>query len=396
MHCNKPWNREFIDANFSKSFLNGSLKLKREDVLLGIEEALLPETQELAVATRELQERVAVRAELKAALKLALDGYNAEENRLRAQIAVENAAILRLKARLHGVEIADAVAHGRDVQFIKHCPANACNGFLTAQYNCGLCKIKVCSKCLAPKGDNPAEHTCDPDAVASVEFLMRDTRPCPTCAAPIHKIDGCDQMWCTRCQTAFSWRTGRVETGTVHNPHWYEYQRRINNGQAAREAVPVDDPCAEGQGEQMPAYWVLPRARLSDRLISIHRKVGHIEYMRLPLYRGTFDPRENLDMRIAFLLGSIDKDSWKKRLQRREKERAKDLAIRHALEVVTRGSADIFHRLIRDAAFVVEAAEVELEALRKYANECLAQVCKRFGCIKIHMNDEWSMIQSRM
>ena len=47
-------------------------------------------------------------------------------------------------------------------------------------------------------------HKCDEEKVASVEMLKRDTKPCPKCGTPIHKIEGCDQMWDPQCGTAFS------------------------------------------------------------------------------------------------------------------------------------------------------------------------------------------------
>ena len=54
-------------------------------------------------------------------------------------------------------------------------------------------------------------------------------------------LSNCDQMYCTQCQTAFSWRTGKIETGTIHNPHYYEFQRKMNGGVAPR--VAGDNPC---------------------------------------------------------------------------------------------------------------------------------------------------------
>ena len=34
-------------------------------------------------------------------------------------------------------------------------------------------------------------------------------------------------MWCTQCNIAFSWNTGKKVRGVVHNPHYYEW---IKNG----------------------------------------------------------------------------------------------------------------------------------------------------------------------
>jgi hypothetical protein len=45
----------------------------------------------------------------------------------------------------------------------------------------------------------------------------------------------CDQIWCSLCQTAFSWKTGIIEVGRIHNPHYYEFLRKQNNGEIPRE-----------------------------------------------------------------------------------------------------------------------------------------------------------------
>ena len=33
-------------------------------------------------------------------------------------------------------------------------------------------------------------------------------------------------MWCTQCHIAFSWKSGHKVTGTIHNPHFYQWQRQ--------------------------------------------------------------------------------------------------------------------------------------------------------------------------
>lgn len=46
----------------------------------------------------------------------------------------------------------------------------------------------------------------------------------------------CSQIWCTICHTAFDWKTGEIEKKRIHNPHYYEYLRKISpNGEIPRE-----------------------------------------------------------------------------------------------------------------------------------------------------------------
>ena len=46
-------------------------------------------------------------------------------------------------------------------------------------------------------------------------------------------------MFCVSCQATFSWRTGKVESGTTHNPHYFEWLR-----QRGSEVLRISgDPC---------------------------------------------------------------------------------------------------------------------------------------------------------
>ncbi len=124
--------------------------------------------------------------------------------------------------------------------FIMKCQINGCEGFLSQQYKCGLCSKFTCSHCYIPKEEN---HECNADDVASTKMIKEETRPCPKCSTRIYKIDGCDQMWCTDCKTAFSWKTGTIVNGTIHNPHYYEYLRNTQ-GSVPRADQPYN-PCGE-------------------------------------------------------------------------------------------------------------------------------------------------------
>ena len=46
-------------------------------------------------------------------------------------------------------------------------------------------------------------------------------------AIPIFKISGCNQMFCTNCHVVFDWNTLKIDTGNVHNAHYFDWMIRI-------------------------------------------------------------------------------------------------------------------------------------------------------------------------
>jgi hypothetical protein len=127
-------------------------------------------------------------------------------------------------------------------------------------------------------------------------------------------------MWCPQCHTAFSWRTGQKETGVVHNPHFYEWQRKQNGGVAPR--VLGDVACGG-----IPHYTEV-RNRLTGLLanemnavMNFHRVVQHVQHVDMARYHNVFNETDNQDMRIQYLLGNMNLDVLKVTIQQREKKR---------------------------------------------------------------------------
>jgi len=156
----------------------------------------------------------------------------------------------------------------------------------------------------------------------------------------------CDQMWCTQCHTAFSWRTGRVETHMVHNPHYYEYQRA--HGTPLPRAV-GDVPC--GGFPEWSVILKLVGGRQSiqtngcgvvQEVINAYRSHPHAMYSLIPRYTEQDRRTENRDLRIKFMIGDITDDEFKKKIQQREKANQRKRAIRQVIEMYTTVITDLF------------------------------------------------------
>jgi hypothetical protein len=378
MSCHTPWNREFLYLHFSKAFVNRDYKAHREQVLFEREKALLPASQHMV----ENWNRAVYLRERYPAMSKEYYELQAKVEALKRQ----RADVLTEMRFLEGTNYQRAMRNGADAaedsdrrSFIRSCPAENCRGFLSSAWKCGTCSVWVCPECHVIKtgGRDDPEHACNPDDVATARLLRRDTKPCPTCAVPITKITGCDQMFCVQCHTAFSWRTGAVVTnGIIHNPHYYEWQRRQNGGVAPR--VPGDQPC----GGLPSLYVLLDVLREADtnirrKLEMYHRVVNHVQHVDLAIIRNQ-EQGDNADLRLRYLTNMIDEKEWKQRLQQREKRRLKNTAVEQILDMFVTLGAEMFRGLINKSE-TPETVLFRILDLAKYSNENIDVLEKRFA-----------------
>jgi hypothetical protein len=227
MNCKIQWNDDFIIDNLTRTFWNKDLKEYQKKVLFDIEKARLQENiveAKCAIEAENIKLRNKEIIKLMKQLKIEKDLNNTKLYRLEKH--PENFT-LNDNGELVNINNNDET-NNKKTQFIMKCTFNECNGFLSSKYKCSLCSNYTCSKCFEQIGvyENFEGHECKPENIESAKLIMKETRNCPNCGVCIFKIDGCDQMWCVQCHTTFSWKTGHIETGKVHNPHYFEYLRR--------------------------------------------------------------------------------------------------------------------------------------------------------------------------
>lgn len=395
MSCRRGWNDEFLDLNFTKAFRTGSYKKHREDVLLEREIAILPTRQPRVEATVMKKE---VTKDIEKVYKELTDLEKVRVDILRRSANL-NRRLTRYTAESEGrPPPAWTLAEGEKpisqekAKFIMKCPDAECRGFLSTAYKCGTCQKWSCSDCLIVKGlEKDSPHTCDPGQKESVALIIKESKACPKCGERISKIDGCDQMWCIDCHTAFSWATGAIVNGIVHNPHYYEYLRKQGNGAAPRNAGDV--PCGG-----IPYYRHLDRAveacgvdikRMMER---IHRITGEIADLRIPAYQGHFNVNDNGDLGVLYLMKDIDREAMKKELAKREMKRNKHLAIRAILEMFVNTSTMMLNEVVTTPPSNLVAFEPTLTAyenLRIYVNESLMGVSRMKNCSVPQISDKW-------
>jgi len=251
--CGKVWSMKHVRKMFQLNFIKGKLSNHQGGILFQREQALFPQTQAEMERRHQLEKEIDQLSKYISELRELAKNEREKIDREKYGTAIceiefdkdYQEIILPINDQINEYEthrehlrfqIKNKNATDKP-KFVKACPSEDCRGFLNDKFDCGLCKTQFCDKCHGKKED---QHICNKDDVATVSFMAKDTKPCPKCGEGIYKIDGCDQMWCPCCHTAFSWRTGNVETN-IHNPHYYEYVRKTGGGQAPRNQGDV--PC---------------------------------------------------------------------------------------------------------------------------------------------------------
>lgn len=259
------------------------------------------------------------------------------------------------------------------------CPTTNCRGFLDDKYECCVCRIKACRKCreIVPHSDGPDDrHTCDPDILLTIQMLAKDTRACPKCASLIYKISGCSQMFCVKCHTAFDWKTGKVETGRIHNPHYYEMLRlNAGDGEIPREAgdTLVDPMCTR----IIHHHEMKVRSPVYDEVL---RSILHISLEVLTSWklRPVDALRENEDSRIRFIMQEMDEKAFKAKLFLCEKTVKKRSAFRGLLEVYVATTSDLLRTLDHTNMATVNQ---QMDTVNAYVNAQMYIIGKKFNCV---------------
>lgn len=291
MSCKKIWTWEFMSKNMEKVYVSKVYKTHREKFLVEKEISKLPESQ---VFVEEQIKKEKKESEMKK-VSLQIQELCKKLNELRFN--TENTAEATQKR-----------------EFIKPCPQNSCRGFLSTALKCGTCEKFACSKCKEPKNEN---HVCDENILENIKGMEKDCKGCPGCGKMIYKIEGCSQMYCTPefggCSTVFDWITMKKNVGLIHNPHYFEWQRKNGNGNVER--TPGDIPC----GRIIDHYFVQRLSSSSLRTIGIN--LLHIIHIEIQRY--TVNVNDNLDLRINYIRNKINKDELKKLVQKRDKANQK-------------------------------------------------------------------------
>ena len=311
MNCQVSFTRGFLLKHLGKSFVETKLRKQVTEQLLVREKALLPQTQPFVEYERAR----------KAELARARFGF---------------------RPRIPAIPVLNTADNNANVVF--PCPAADCRGFVTTG-NCGTCAAKVCLACRELIEDG---HVCDVAALASVAAMTADTKPCPKCGVPIFRSSGCNHMRCTKCWSHFDWHTGRI----LANSSNHHYDNLANA--AARHRDAAENPGSPGNPEtpaaEAPACTdddvvtgdAVPRAdqtHVSDEelLRSLYDDAEVVRCTKATLYSERDSAlkynRKLVQMRVDYLLGTLEESKWATRLFQLEQQTEKDAHVSRVINL---------------------------------------------------------------
>lgn len=377
MNCKHEWNREFIDLLLSRNFRSKDYKKHRENVLLEREKSFFPDTIGLLEENREQYKEC----------KEKLDDLRAQRAEVLKTLADLNASVTKYRNYSYHLE-SDPTSTIKDIQslekktYIRPCIKTGCHGYINHKGTCGICKSHMCMQCHEEKMEG---HECLQENIDSVLQIKKETRSCPKCHVCIFKIDGCRQMWCTHCRTAFDWKTGNVIAGRIHNPHYYEWQKnQMGEGRGGGEA----DPC---QQDELPALTRIRQHYLNinldiytrRRFVEIHRRIVHIQEIEMPRLREGEDEsifRRNIISRVQFLKNSLNEERFKTILVQRDNQMVKKKALYQLYEMITHTVIQLFYEsLTFSCPTFFPTLLQKIDSLLEYSNQQLSAYAKRFG-----------------
>lgn len=301
----------------------------------------------------------------------------------------QNTDELKFKVAKWRLEYAtDDELHKFDHKIVCACIQDKCKGYITnKEHKCNLCNIEICVFCYNKLTET---HSCNTQDIRTVEVLKSSTKPCPNCGSLIQKIDGCNQMWCTNCNTAFGWVSGKIEKGAVHNPHYFEWFNSMkehineeeNNIHLNCSGIPeqryfITHVCLVSKAYDLQTY---------NMLLLFFRLLLHVDEVILYEIVEKNIIKKNLDLRIMWVHNKIDDKKWSTMLYHRDKKKNIQSIKNEVFKMFVVISSDICHKILAstDITSIRQFAH-EWNNLIKYVNTCFEKLQSIFNLNMPHI-----------
>lgn len=381
MNCHEKLSEEFLYDNFPKNYINKDIKELKQNLLFEQEKQLLPASQEIAKYAEHIENvEKSIEEDVKMIYELRMKSMDIQCELEKKKHLVQNFN-RDYTIPTNQNESSSSLSSSKEINvFIKQCPCNDCSGYLSTQWKCGMCNVRVCKDCLEIKGE---DHVCNPDNIATANVIKESTKSCPSCGTAIGKIYGCNHMWCTNCNTGFDWRTRKLVIKNNTNPHYYEWLRQ--NGNNARE---LSDVVCGGIPNISTLRHIITITNynsndnsldISKKVLEFHRLINHVQHIEL---RET-DEVNNIDLRVKLLRKKITIEKFKQLILTRVKIQRNKTNKQMIFQTLRDAGSDILQRLIEKKEKNYNSlyyTYIEIQNLINYINYAFEILTKKFKC----------------
>lgn len=181
--------------------------------------------------------------------------------------------------------------------------------------------------------------------------------------------------------------------GVIHNPHYFDYLK--NNGKNIQNTLDCN---------MILDHNIISLIMRTNRpLALITRSILHIQEVILPIYTTNI-LKDNLDIRIKFIMNEITEDEFKIKLQRREKSKKNKYEIYNVLNMLIISFTDIIFRYNSDIQNNFENVynkcysylentnkkyENEVDYLKEYVNELFVDISKTYKTKELKLDEKF-------
>lgn len=375
MNCKKAWDDNFLVQNINQTFVNGEYKVHHRQIILDKEISKIPEIMPIYTEQKKIYNENSTKLKILNKqifdIELTISQLDTQLKELKRSKYVSQNICENIKKGEYNIDIKLL----EKKKFLMPCTVNDCRGFLSTQYKCEVCETFTCKYCHQPIDDKKT-HRCKDEDVASVDQIKKDTRGCPKCGVPIFKISGCDQMWCTECHISFSWKTGKIETGNIHNPHYFDYLKKGKN-------VRVNEAPICGRLPHFKWKWsqVFKEVEIS-KLYTVTAELQNYEITHCN--REILNSEKIMPETIKYLDKEINKEEYGNILEKMSKRKKKYTDLLHIHQLFVAISSDFFNGIEQKPKEESMLEYYNICKIREYYNNELKKISYNYN-IKVRI-----------
>lgn len=389
MNCHKPWTHQFLRESLGGTCLKQVYESQKTK-LFDEQKLLIPYTQEFVQfdnACKKIDDAVNQRYEQIKRLKKEIADIEHERHvvcRDMRYIAHNFQEYMANGLSRNGGSSSNSRrALTSEPKYIQPCGKNNCKGFIKTNGVCGLCNVQYCKECMNEKAD---DHVCKESDVLTIQMLKKDTKPCPKCSNPIHRISGCPDMFCVSCCTAFNWNTLKIDERGNSNPLYYAW---IRDGTTLSNNTEFQDECREIHVSQALTSTNIKKINnqkvidaITSAIYSIHHRTQNIwEFKQNTSGRGsgsvfrynaptTFESHTLL-LRARYMQNEISETNFKTQLMRIHKALEYNETLEQIKNTISGYRQEMMREIIYSKSFNYVKFLTDYVKFVKYINECV-------------------------